>query len=106
MSPDEPPTVVTIGDTDVSESLIEARTSEALGKEGANSGGRSIRCDKFGEYFGGLLPIQNLTGPVVDFTSHYRQIVEIGGDIHTCGEELSEDAVQVLVAAALHSECG
>jgi hypothetical protein len=34
--------------------------------DGANSGGGSICLDEFGEYLGGLLPIEDLTGSVVD----------------------------------------
>ncbi len=48
----------------------------------------------------------NLTGTVVDFASHHRQIFRIGGDFHTFGKELSDDAVEVLVAAAFPRRVG
>ena len=42
----------------------------------------------------------NLTESVVDFGSDGGEIVGIEGDCHTFGEELAQDAVEVLVAAA------
>jgi Ser/Thr protein kinase RdoA (MazF antagonist) len=46
----------------------------------ANSDGRSICLYEFGEYLGGLLPVMDLTGPVIDFGSHHRQILRIRRD--------------------------
>ena len=43
-------------------------------EEAADSGSGSICLDEFGEYLGGLLPIMDLTGSVVDISSHPRQI--------------------------------
>jgi len=42
----------------------------------------------------------DLTGSVVDVASHHREIVGIGGDVGAFGEELADDPVEVLVAAA------
>ncbi|WP_338176012.1 hypothetical protein, partial [Candidatus Dormiibacter inghamiae] len=51
----------------------------AVNMQPADSASGSIRLDEFGEYLGGRLPVMNLTGSAIDFASHHRQIVGIGG---------------------------
>ncbi|SDT11363.1 NACHT domain-containing protein [Actinoplanes derwentensis] len=76
-----------------------AKATQRLGL--ADSGSRSICLYEFGEYLGGLLPIVDLTGSVIDFGSHHCQVFRIRCDRDAFREVLAQDAVRVLVAAAL-----
>src|SRR4051795_8718573 len=78
-----------------------AALSSSAWMQGADSDGRSICLYEFGEYLGGLLPVMDLTGSVVDFGSHHRQVFRIGRDRHALREVLAQDPVRVLVAATL-----
>ncbi|SDT78415.1 intein C-terminal splicing region/intein N-terminal splicing region [Actinoplanes derwentensis] len=49
----------------------------SFSERGADSGSRSIFLYEFGEYLGGLLPIVDLTGSVIDFGSHHCQVFRI-----------------------------
>src|SRR3954470_14819201 len=82
-------------------SPIVTQPPVSRGDARADSGSGSICLDEFGEYLGGLLPVMDLTGSVVDLGSHHRQVFRVGGDRDAFGEVFAQDPVRVLVAAPL-----
>ena len=62
---------------DGSAPVLPRATDVEDSKGWADSASGSMFLDEFGEYLGGLLPIVDLTGSVVDFSGDHREVVRV-----------------------------